>query len=151
MISVLTIGSLYWSSSLSILSTERRGTAMYYVVSRIYRKSTLRWKAHHSGCGYMWTWDDLKNSQMWTPPSTPDATGLLDKTYLQNIVKLFICQIFWLEYIWLKQVGWPLNHCFQKYEATLSQTCAVEFGWTKSSDIFNWLLLNKIALSCTPL
>ena len=81
-------------------------------MSRIYRKSTLRWKAHHSGCGYMWTWDDLKNSQMWTPPSTP-ATGLLDKTYLQNIVKLFICQIFWLEYIWLKQVGWPLNHCFK--------------------------------------
>ena len=102
-----------------------------------------QWKAHHSGCGYMWTWDDLKNSQMWTPPSTP-ATGLLDKTYLQNIVKLFICQIFWLEYIWLKVVGWPLNHCFQKYEATLSQTCAVEFGWTKSSDIFNWLLLKKI-------
>ena len=36
-----------------------------------------------------------------------------------------------------------LFQSLQKSKATLSQTCAVEFGWTKSSDIFNWLLLKN--------
>ena len=60
MISVLTIGSLYCHDCLSLLSTERRGTAMYYLITLLYKVNChffpiiLAWQFGLVWCDLFW-------------------------------------------------------------------------------------------------
>ena len=70
----------------------------------------------------LWICVDMRWSEEQSDVDTPFCTCCWSPG-----PELFMCQIFWLEYIWLKVVGWPLNHCFKASKSLYHRPVLLNF------------------------